>query len=505
MKRAPMRLAAATLLVALPMAAAADSSADQAAKLRTELQQWAAGVVGPDVKIPANLIQVAPEGDHYRVAIALGALPDIVVAEGGTISAAAYPGENGKWRIDELRFTSPSKFAVGNSGAGKTPTEVTASIANMQGKGVLDPSFASPTTFDMKLGGYDVSAVNPKTQFHTRLDNAAGQMSLTPSSAGRIDFKESATADNYVSQQKSGAHPAVDFAAKHMGAHLSVASLDPTRVLAFIHALTRLSATAMSEEASAHGGKPGAPAGHHHDMDSAANRKAVRDAYLAFRGIASGGELNETVDGVRVAGAGHMVGLDHLGLGGGIATPGGTLRARLTLDLAGLSSPEIPPDVRKYLPRHFAITPSVSGVNLAGLDALIMAATAPQPDDQDVDAKVSALMAHGIAVGLDKLAFDLGPANFSGHGKLMAFSPEKFRGEAEVKATGFDTLMQEAMTTKELAQGVPVLAMMRSLAKPEGDALVWAVRMENSVVTVNGHDLASMFGGRKRRTAPGNQ
>ncbi len=54
MIRAPLRLAATTLLVALPMAAAADSSAEQAAKLRTELQQWAAGVVGPDVKISAN-------------------------------------------------------------------------------------------------------------------------------------------------------------------------------------------------------------------------------------------------------------------------------------------------------------------------------------------------------------------------------------------------------------------------------------------------------------------
>ncbi len=149
----------------------------------------------------------------------------------------------------------------------------------------------------------------------------------------------------------------------------------------------------MSEEASAHGGKPGAPAGHHHDMDSRQTARRCATPISALRGIASGGESNETVDGVRVAGVGHMVGLDHLGLGGGIATPGGTLRARLTLDLAGLSSPQIPLDVRKYLPRHFAITPSVSGVNLAGLDALIMAATAPQPDDQDVDAKVSELTA----------------------------------------------------------------------------------------------------------------
>ncbi len=135
-----------------------------------------------------QLIQVAPEGDHYRVAIALGALPDIVVAEGGTISAAADPGENGKWRIDELRFTSPSRFAVGNSGAGKAPTEVTASIANMQGKGYWT-ELASPTTFHMKLGGDDVSAVNPRRSF-TRastmpLDRSASRLPPRAASISR--------------------------------------------------------------------------------------------------------------------------------------------------------------------------------------------------------------------------------------------------------------------------------------------------------------------------------
>jgi stage V sporulation protein SpoVS len=180
-----------------------------------------------------------------------------------------------------------------------------------------------------------------------------------------------------------------------------------------------------------------------------------------------------------------------------VTTPGRKLAATFALALEGLTATELPPEAKPFVPSHFAITPTVSGIDLADLDALIMAATAPPQEHPDIDARIAALMAHGIAVGLDTLAFNLGPADFSGTGKLTAYSPQKIAGAADLKATGFDQLVQQALKTPALGQAVPMLAIMRSLARPEGDALVWAVRLDNSVVTVNGHDLTGLFGAPK--------
>ena len=63
MSRAPLRLAAAALCTALPLIAAADTTADQAASLRQQLREWIGKLVGPDVTVPDKLIAVTPEGD----------------------------------------------------------------------------------------------------------------------------------------------------------------------------------------------------------------------------------------------------------------------------------------------------------------------------------------------------------------------------------------------------------------------------------------------------------
>ncbi len=174
------------------------------------------------------------------------------------------------------------------------------------------------------------------------------------------------------------------------------------------------------------------------------------------------------------------------------------LNANLTFDLDGISSADIPQEARDYVPHHIVIKPNISGISVSDLDALIMAATAPASEKPDMDARVAALFSHGgIVVGLDALDFDLGPARLTGTGKLTARSPADMTVAADVKASGFDALMTKAQGTPELAQGVPMLAIARSLAKPDGQNLVWAVRFENGAVTVNGHDLSAMFGGKK--------
>lgn len=497
MSRIPMRLAAAALCTALPLIAAADTTADQAASLRQQLREWLGKLVGPDVTVPDKLIAVTPEGDHYHVVVSFASLPGVAFSEGGSFSAAARPAAGGRWTIDDLQVASPAKLTMAHPGKAGA-TEAIATLGKYTGKGVLDPSFATPSTLDIKLDGYDLAANSSEMQHHTRIDSVTAQANLTPAANGKLDFTDTASAENYSSTTKPADQPPVELAAQHVRVKLHVDALDPDRALPFIRALTRLSGGASANPAE-HGDAK-APV-HPDHAGSHRDSKQMRELYVAFRGLASGGEVNETVEGVRIAAGGHIIGLERLGIGGSVATPADVLIAHLALELGGISAADVPQEAREYVPRRIVIKPSISGIGLADLDALIMAATAPESEKPDLDARTAALFSHGgIVVGLDALDFDLGPARLSGTGKLTARSPADMAGEANVKASGFDALIAKVQATPALAQGLPMLVIARSLAKPEGQGLVWAVRMENGVITVNGRDLSALFG---KKEGPG--
>ena len=61
---------------------------------------------------------------------------------------------------------------------------------------------------------------------------------------------------------------------------------------------------------------------------------------------------------------------------------------------------------------------------------------------------------------------------------------------------GFDELTAQARTNPDLQQALPVLIMLRGLAKPDGERLVWDIVSDGPTVTVNGIDL-SQLGGRQ--------
>jgi hypothetical protein len=512
MSRALVRLALAGACAGLLLVAAADPTAEQAAGISLQLQDWIKHMAGQDVAIPEKLIEVKPEGDHYRVTFQAAALPGIKVSEGGAISAAVHPASNGRWTVDELHVASPTKIALAAGGgtspsggpvATALPSEMTIKLTKSEGNAVVDPSLASPSTVKTKMSGYDIVTTSSAAQQHIQLDAASADANLAPAANGRLDFSETAGGDNYSSTMKSHDLLPVELAAQHVGVKFRMNSLDPDRFVSLVRELVKLT-NGMLASPPAEPNPAADDAPKPHRPRARVDPKILRDLYIAFRGLASGGELAESVDGVRVAAAGHIVGLDHLGLGGGIATADGRLNAHLAFDVAGISAPDIPPEAQAYVPHHFTIKPSISGVNLADLDGIIIAATAsPRPDQPDIDAHLAALYQHGgYAVGLDDVDFDVGPAHVTGSAKLIAHAPDDMVGQAELKASGFDALMANAQSTPALAQALPFLAIMRSLAEPKGQNLRWSVHMEKGVVTVNGRDLSALFGSNHDHPVP---
>ena len=61
----------------------------------------------------------------------------------------------------------------------------------------------------------------------------------------------------------------------------------------------------------------------------------------------------------------------------------------------------------------------------------------------------------------------------------------------------------QARTNPDLQQALPVLIMLRGLAKPDGKKLVWDIVSDGPSVTVNGLDLSQLGGGDKPGGKPG--
>jgi hypothetical protein len=198
---------------------------------------------------------------------------------------------------------------------------------------------------------------------------------------------------------------------------------------------------------------------------------------------------------IEIAGKGGAT-IKHLQFGFGGNVPDKTLHAWLDIGFDGVDSPTMPPKLATFLPKHFEIKPTLSGVPTAVLRKLAMDASDDDPAKQLLGPDLQAIFANGGAViGLETLSFDLGPATLKGTGDVTVTSPSTWRGQAHVVATGFDELTTAAKGNPDLQQALPVLVMMRGLAKPDGDKLVWDIASDGPTLTVNGMDMSALAGG----------
>ncbi len=360
----PIRLLAAAALALLPLAApAAEPSAQQAEAMQTELRDWLHDVFGPAAELPPGLIEVAPEADHYRVTVRLNRISGVSVVQGGEIAVSAQPLPNGRWLLYHYRVASPIRLRLQlPAGVAGNPRPQMGELAfrfeNATWHGILDPSFRSPSIMTAKLDDYDFAAGAGMLGERGHTDSLTGDAMLAPAGGGRINISDQSAADNFSLAMKSPEMPhGIELFIGHAAATAKLAGIDPARVRSLFRPFTPAAA-------EAHG-------------PNAVEMAAVREGYLRLRGIATGGELLETVSDVRATADGHMVDLGQVMLGGGIDTAHGMLNVHMVYSLDSLTAPDIPPPARPFVPRHVLIRPTLSGIRLADLDALIMAATAP--------------------------------------------------------------------------------------------------------------------------------
>jgi hypothetical protein len=503
-------LLAAAVCMLVPSAAFADPTAEQALTLQQQLRGWIEQTLGSGIKIPDGLFQVAADADHYRISMRLSALPVFANAQGGDLAVSAQALPAGRWLLYDYRFASPLKFRMdlppmgAESTASAGPLDFSISYGKLNGDAILDPGFATPSILTTRVEGYDTDAVNSKMRQKMHVDTLGGHAALIPSPGGRIDVIDEGAAENFSVVTKS-ADPqqsvAVFLGRVEVGGQ--IIGLDRDRVAPLIQNLVQVSTNALASMPP-HDGQTTSPGNEPAAEKPKPDRQSLRDLYLKLRGMVAGGEFRETLDDVRAEMGGHVVDLSRFSLGVGVGTQNGTLKGHLMFALDGLAAPDIPAPVRGYVPHRVLVRPSFSGIDLADLDALIMAVTAPGPEPSmeqpEIARRIQAMFAHGgITAGLDALEVDLGSTRLSATGKVTALSPDHFKGEADVAAIGFDALVAQVQTSPEWGKVAPFLQLLGKLGRPDGERIVWTITADNADVKVNGLDIPALIAASKGR------
>jgi hypothetical protein len=355
---------------------------------------------------------------------------------------------------------------------------------------VFDPSFATPSTLEMSYGALDLQAQSPRLNQSTHMEHYDGTLTLRPGAAGHIDAVTDASAQNYTltSQLENG--------------HTLHLTMDKLHVSGGIDGLNRDQAAklvqGLIEMATSARTAPAPASGQHDDSDklSPANKAALHTFLLSLQDVVSGLHLQEDIQGIHVAYDKQQGGAALLRVGMHGDAPQGVLNTRLDFVLDGLDIPALPPGpMHDLIPSKIAFSPTLSGIGVHELYALALSATEPDGQPNEAEA-IATLFSHGgITAGLNDVALQIGQTLVQGAGVIVAASPADVHGQARVTATKLDVLIQQAQSMPDLAQAVPVLLLLKGLARTEGETSVWDVSWEGNKLLVNGVDVQKMFGG----------
>jgi hypothetical protein len=491
------RHTALCLLLLLPCGARADDTGPaQAQALQQQLKDWLAGLLGPAVAPPDLPLQITGEGDHYRATWPITGLDSPTTGTAAT--ALLRPLDGGRWALDGIKLPDAASFTVmvpdtGNNGT-SGPLKAAITIGRQDSHAVIDPALTSPSTLHIDVGNLAVTTDSAKQHQEQRIGRYAVEAGLRPAHDGRLDAVIDAIVEGWETAAQMAGGASIAIGAQKMHALGRVDGVSRDKVTGLVSALNGFFRALPPNVVEKHG----------KDDLPAPARAQLRALIEALPDLLTGVKLEETVDGlqVEVAGMGGLA-LQHTMLGFGGEAPDGNLHAWFEIVLDGLDTPSLPPKMAAYLPHHVELRPSISGIRTKDLSKLALDATEEGAGDDTLAPDIAAIFAHGgVNFSVETLAFDLGPAKVEGIGTLLVLSPDSWRGEARLTATGLDELTAQARTDPDLKQALPVLMMLRGLAKPDGSRLGWDVVSEGTAVTVNGIDLSALTADKPKAKPP---
>lgn len=474
----PRLLLGAALL--LPLSAHGQTvSADSAQAIQGQMHGWIAGMLGPAANPDLLTPKVTAADDHYNLSLAI---PGLVGDD--TATARLKPLDGGRWDLDAIQLPPSMHFNARLPGPHGEPDGMTAfsiSIGGQKSHALIDPALRSRSAVDVHLHDVTIRSDGPQQHQLQAMRDYHVAATLQPGQNNLLDFAETASISGWSSTAQIQGKPGVDFAADRISGTGQVVGLDRNQADMLLSAFSGLVATLPPKGAPP---PPGAPV-------TPAERSALQQLVRGLRGIFTSLHAQETIQGlhVTVAGMGEAS-VRQLRMEMGGAAPNGLMHTWLDLSLDGLAVTGLPPQTAELMPRHVQLRPSLAGVPAGALLDLALRATQPDADQAQLQAEATRLLTTpGARLALEQIGFNVGPAVVQGSGSVTATGPGEYKGDAMLTATGLDALMQQAQHDPMLQQAVPVLAMLRGFAKPEGTRLVWHVVAEGGGVSVNGIPL----------------
>lgn len=467
----------ASLLLGTP-AARADIGPDQAKALTAQLRDWLRGMAGPSATLPD--LRAAAEGDHYLLTVPFAELagPD------KDLTAKLRPLDAGRWAADAIHFPADATLAAklprrpGQDAPENIDLHLT--IAGQDLHAEIDPTMASQSTVVTKLRGIAVDTSIAAQRRTQRFDTYNQTLTLRPAAGGTLDIDEDGAAEGWKSAQELPDGRAMAVGANRLTGTVHIVGLDRSQAATLGPVLGALSSAPTPER-----------------------NERLRALVVALHGLLASLKFDETIEGMQVAIAGQgSAAIDRVHLGFDSAAPEGNLTTKLSLGMDGLAVPALPPTAASLAPKHFKLGVSLAGVSADALNNLALAALAPGADAGALSPQIDALFANpgqtgGPRVGIDTLGFDLGPAQFDGHGSVVAISQTDVRGTARVTVTGLDALTQKMQGDPQLQSVLPFVILAKGMARAEGPTLIWDIVFTPAGLTVNGVDPRALLGGQQ--------
>lgn len=477
-------------------------SSEGAHRLEQQVSAWLATMLGPRVT-PGDLpLHITAESDHYLLELPFArTLSDATGAriEADPAFAELRPLDRGRWGIDNVRAPSPLHASLPLPGSDDPSDSVSlsATIAHQEQHAVLDPSLATPSYWDTKIQGYasTITGMRDGGSRKTSIDEAFAHLTAEPNPNGRLTVRQTSDTHLLAVNAVMPNVGLISIAIERMEGGMRLQDVAPEQVAPLLHAVMDLlpSSVTAARRGYAHGGSPDTAPLELSDKE----RAAARDMLIALARLLGGFDEHATLENLHLAGRGYSGHIAKVALGIGASAPHGRSLIHWEMTLDGLDSSDIPPGLlRDYLPHHIAIAPRISGLPSADLQALLLRAIdSPQRrDDQKLARDARALLAKGpLAVGLDDLQLDFGPATLRGNSEVRIRDVGRYEGEAHLAATGLDELIKQANARPDLARAMPVLFMLKGMGKQEGDKTVWNATYHDGRLLVNGNDMSRVL------------
>lgn len=499
----------------VPTARAQSVTEAQAGDVAKQLRAWMTGIVGPKLPIPADMLRVVPDGARYRVNLPVPALTPFLTMQDiagkptqSIISVAIRPIEGTKWRVEAIDMPSvmtltPDGAAAlrGLSGLQSPPTGTGGAqaapapkpsgemrIRAQSASGVYDTSLATESRFEWRHEGitYVARDIGAKGEDRSSIDLSTGVTTMKPNGSGGLTIRTEASMEGYNALSNTAMGP-LRMAMKRVRMTGELSALMTAQFTTIVQTVVSLAVDAQAAKAAD-------PKTVDPKAQEAAGRAGLRQVIAALKGIMGGMTLDETIEGIEVEVMGQQGSAGKLAilLGGG--APSDKFKAFIEIGLDALKIPALPPQYADFMPRSIAVRPSVGNIDVKAMTALAEQAAADNADNAALEAKLKDLLTKGgTELGVDRLVIDLGFARLHASGSATMVDEDKFKGAGEISMTGFDALMDRAQKIPEGGMAIPVMALLKGLAKTEGDRLVWRLTVsEDQKVLVNGMDITKL-------------